>query len=111
MLPNSFDNRSMNPIYLVLFLLVWWRGEGFLRAVKAGKGTPYIYIKCIGRCGIGDPILGVRLSCGVRRADAEDVGDGLGYVRSFDDRVVEVTCRDACSEEDAGAADGCGVKP
>ena len=34
--------------------------EDFLRAVMAGKGTPYIYYDNIGRCGIGGPILGVR---------------------------------------------------
>ena len=88
--------------------------EGFLRAVIAGKGTPYIYIIYIimyRAMWHRRPYTRGALSCGVWRADAEDVGDGLGYVRSFDDRVVEVTCRDACSEEDAGTADGCGVKP
>ena len=85
--------------------------EGFLRAVIAGKGTPYIYIIMYRAMGYRRPYTRGALSCGVRRADAEDVGDGLGYVGGFDDRVVEVTCRDACSEEDAGTADGCGVKP
>ena len=84
--------------------------EGFLRAVIAGKGTPYIMIMYRAMWHRRPYTRGV-LSCGVRRADAEDVGDGLSYVGSFDDRVVEVTCRDACSEEDAGTADGCGVKP
>lgn len=55
--------------------------------------------------------LGVRSACCVWWSDAQDMGNSLDHIWSFEDRVVEVTGCDTCAEEDAGAADRRGVKP